>query len=126
MQPNQILEGDCVKMLGDVKNAALAFADPPFNLDKSYAAYADDLNETDYADWSENWIRALVETLKPGGSLSVRHTDALSDNWKDLFASWPATGEDRKKLNNKPLKLKIEYKKLLDALQSQLVENSPK
>ncbi|MBL9217492.1 MAG: site-specific DNA-methyltransferase [Opitutaceae bacterium] len=48
----------------------LIFADPPFNLGKSYASgMDDDIGEEAYLQWCRRWIDACVRVLKPGGSL---------------------------------------------------------
>ena len=49
----------------------MVFADPPYNLEKNYAAYADDLAERHYLAWCEHWLAGMARTLKPGGSLFV-------------------------------------------------------
>lgn len=47
----------------------LVFADPPFNLGKSYASGMDDsVPEIRYLDWCRAWISECVRVLKPGGS----------------------------------------------------------
>lgn len=47
----------------------LIFADPPFNLGKSYGSGMDDsIPEERYLDWSKKWIDECVRILKPGGS----------------------------------------------------------
>ena len=47
----------------------LIFADPPFNLGKSYASGMNDaIPEHAYVKWCEQWIDECVRVLKPGGS----------------------------------------------------------
>src|SRR3989338_10022287 len=45
------------------------FADPPYNLDKKYDKYKDTNNETEYINWSNEWLDLGIKLLKPGGSL---------------------------------------------------------
>jgi site-specific DNA-methyltransferase (adenine-specific) len=68
----QLFEGDCVEILArlDAESVDLAFADPPFNLAKIYASKINDnLSDVDYLHWCRKWLKELVRTLKPGGSL---------------------------------------------------------
>lgn len=49
----------------------LAFADPPYNLKKAYAAYEDSLIEQEYIEWCNSWLMEYIRVLKPTGSLYV-------------------------------------------------------
>jgi site-specific DNA-methyltransferase (adenine-specific) len=67
-----LYEGDCIELLRQLsdESADLAFADPPFNLSKSYSSRIDDnLSHADYLAWSKQWLTELVRILRPGGSL---------------------------------------------------------
>jgi len=74
---NQVYLGDCVSFLERVKTLHpegifdLAFADPPYNLEKSYDSYTDALAEQHYLEWCNAWLEGMTQTLKPGGSLFV-------------------------------------------------------
>src|SRR5437867_3567362 len=47
----------------------MVFADPPFNLGKTYSSKINDaLEEGEYLNWSEGWITQAVRLLKPGGA----------------------------------------------------------
>lgn len=68
----RLYEGDCLRMLKGLADgsADLAFADPPFNLNKSYSSRMDDnLSGAAYLNWCRSWLSELVRILKPGGSL---------------------------------------------------------
>lgn len=46
------------------------FADPPFNLRKTYGKNTDDgIPDANYLDWCRRWVAECVRTLKPGGAL---------------------------------------------------------
>ncbi len=45
---HQIFTGDCVKILSSLPKIDLTFLDPPFNQQKDYASWNDDLPEEDY------------------------------------------------------------------------------
>lgn len=62
---------DCLEVLRALapESVDLVFADPPFNLNKSYASgMDDDIPEKGYLNWCKEWIEACVRVLKPGGS----------------------------------------------------------
>lgn len=66
-----LYRGDCLEVLArtPTDSVDLIFADPPFNLGKSYASGMDDaIPEQGYLAWSKEWIQACVRVLKPGGS----------------------------------------------------------
>ncbi len=74
---NEVYQADCVSFLERVEKLHpegafdLVFADPPYNLEKSYDTYADTLAERHYLEWCERWLDGMARTLKPGGSLFV-------------------------------------------------------
>jgi site-specific DNA-methyltransferase (adenine-specific) len=69
-QPNQIIQGDSIKVLNEGPEgwADLVFADPPFNIGYLYHGYNDKRNDEDYRDFSREWMRAVHRALKPSGS----------------------------------------------------------
>lgn len=67
----ELFRGDCLELMPRLPadSVDLIFADPPFNLGKSYASGIDDsIPERRYLDWSKRWIDDSVRLLKPGGS----------------------------------------------------------
>ncbi len=73
IKPNSIIAGDCVKLLGKLKEplADLIFADPPFNIGYKYDVYEDRKAYDDYYKWTEKWIAACSNALKPQGSFWI-------------------------------------------------------
>lgn len=66
-----LYRGSCLDVLPGLapESVDLIFADPPFNLGKSYGSGMDDsIPERRYLDWSRQWIDECVRVLKPGGS----------------------------------------------------------
>src|SRR5689334_12464414 len=70
---DQLHRAPCLDVLRRIPSASvdLAFADPPFNLTKSYQGYTDDLAERDYLGWCKRWLVEYERVLKPGGALVV-------------------------------------------------------
>lgn len=77
LERNHVYSADCVAFLERVAQLHpggvfdLVFADPPYNLEKSYDTYADALAGRHYLEWCERWLDGMARTLKPGGSLFV-------------------------------------------------------
>lgn len=68
----RLYETDCLNMLKAMPAECvdLAFADPPFNLNKEYSSKINDkISEVDYLEWCKNWLDEMVRVLKPGGAL---------------------------------------------------------
>lgn len=65
--------GDALGVLAKYPEASidLAFADPPYNLEKAYNAYSDDKHDEAYVEWCKSWLREYIRLLKPTGSLYV-------------------------------------------------------
>lgn len=70
-----LFQGDCLDLLKEIRDSAIdcVFADPPFNLGKSYGSrkVQDRMPEEEYLDWTFQWLGECVRVLKPGGSLFV-------------------------------------------------------
>ena len=68
-------QGDCLELLSRLPNDAvdMAFADPPFNLNKKYGAYRDKVSESDYLQWCQKWIVEMVRVVKPGGAVLIHN-----------------------------------------------------
>jgi site-specific DNA-methyltransferase (adenine-specific) len=65
--------GDALEILKNYPDNSidLAFADPPYNLQKDYNSYDDEQNRTAYLEWCHAWLREYARILKPSGSLFV-------------------------------------------------------
>lgn len=73
--PDQVILGNCLEVLMTIPDnmVDVCFADPPFNLDKKYASYADQLPLDAYLEWCEKWLLELVRVTKPTGSILVHN-----------------------------------------------------
>jgi site-specific DNA-methyltransferase (adenine-specific) len=81
---NKIICGDCIKVLGKVKEpfADLIFADPPFNIGYKYDGYNDNVSRDKYIDWTRKWIALCKKVLKPDGSFYIAIGDDFAANVK--------------------------------------------
>lgn len=69
-----LFEGDCLEFLARFRSnlADAVFADPPFNLGKSYGARTNDSRAGhEYVQWCQRWLAECVRVLAPGGALFV-------------------------------------------------------
>ncbi len=60
----------------------LIFADPPFNIGYKYDKYKDKQKRQDYVNWTEEWMSACKQVLKPHGSFYVAIGDEYAANVK--------------------------------------------
>ncbi|MEW6180497.1 MAG: DNA methyltransferase [Chloroflexota bacterium] len=106
---NVILQGDALEILRKYPDESidLVFADPPYNLDKSYNVYNDELASKEYLDWCNQWLDEYIRILKPTGSLfvlnlprwSMYHADYLNQRlYFQNWIVWDALSEPRGKL----------------------------
>jgi len=68
--------GDCLDVLPQFESgiADTVFADPPFNLGKTYGRRcSDDQPEDAYLQWCHAWLAECVRILKPGGAIFLYH-----------------------------------------------------
>ena len=66
--------GDSMQVLDFIprQSVDLIIADPCYNLDKNFHGMKfSKLNETDYASYTENWIKKIIPILKPTASIYV-------------------------------------------------------
>jgi site-specific DNA-methyltransferase (adenine-specific) len=74
---NKVLNIDCIQFVEGLKEKYpdgvydIAFSDPPYNLNKNYNKYEDNLRDSEYLMWCEEWLENKIKSLKPGGSLFV-------------------------------------------------------
>ena len=83
---NRIILGDCLETFKKIPDNSvdMTFADPPFNLKKSYRSYKDRLEFQEYLNWSEKWISEMVRVTKPTGSIFVHNIP----KWLTYYATF--------------------------------------
>jgi site-specific DNA-methyltransferase (adenine-specific) len=62
---------DCLRLLPAIRDGVVhtVFADPPFNLGKTYGRRTnDDVPDPEYLAWCKRWIAECVRVLEPGGA----------------------------------------------------------
>ena len=106
---NVIHQGDVIEVLSQYPDESidLAFADPPYNLDKDYMIYNDEQTDNKYIEWCNTWLAEYIRILKPTGSLfvlnlprwAIYHANFLNrhlyfQNW----IVWDALSEPRGKV----------------------------
>jgi len=83
---DRIIEGDAIEIMRQIPDDSIdmAFADPPFNLKKSYEYYEDDKEVYQYLAWCKDWIHEMVRITKPTGSIFVHNIP----KWLTFFTSY--------------------------------------
>src|SRR5439155_3493140 len=78
---------DCIQGMSQIDEGSvdLAFADPPFNIGYKYDVYEDRLKAEHYLDWTREWGRALVRTIKPSGTFWLAIGDDFAAELKLIF-----------------------------------------
>ncbi|MCI0565109.1 MAG: hypothetical protein MN733_42120, partial [Nitrososphaera sp.] len=69
-----LFEGDCLEILPTIEDECVdtVFADPPYNLNKSYGPRSNDnLPDTHYISWCHSWIDECIRVLTRGGALFI-------------------------------------------------------
>jgi len=83
---NKMIQGDCLELLKQIPENSIdmTFADPPFNLKKSYKSYRDSLALQEYLNWCESWISEMVRITKPSGSIFLHNIP----KWLTYYATF--------------------------------------
>ena len=77
-----VYQGDCRAILPRIPEAArgevdLIFADPPFNWNRAYDEWDDNIPDEDYLRFTREWLDLCVGALRPTGSIWVN----IPDTW---------------------------------------------
>jgi site-specific DNA-methyltransferase (adenine-specific) len=77
---------DCLRLLPEIRSESVhcVFADPPFNLNKTYNnGFTDRWTDASYLEWCHAWIDECCRILVPGGALFIY----VLPRWAYLFAA---------------------------------------
>ena len=76
---NNVHNIDCIELMRSMRSGSVnvVFADPPFNLNKKYSSYRDNLPFEEYLNWTQAWIAEACRILKPDGSILVYNIPKL-------------------------------------------------
>lgn len=99
---------DCIKLMQAMraKSVQMVFADTPFNLNKKYNSYKDNLDLSEYMVWTERWISECCRVLKDDGSMFIYNIPRLLVHTAPLlndrleFRHWIAWNSNGKPLGN--------------------------
>lgn len=69
----KLLNRDCLKALAGIPDSSIdyCFADPPYNIKKTYDRWDDSLDIREYFAWCDQWMDELCRVLRPGRSLTL-------------------------------------------------------
>lgn len=83
---NKIILGDSLEIMRQIPDNSVdvAFADPPFNLNKKYNSYYDMHEVNEYLSWCKEWLNEMVRITKPTGSIFVHNIP----KWLIYFGSY--------------------------------------
>ena len=78
----RVYVGDCRELLPRIKEVReskvdLVFADPPFNWNRGYDKWDDQLPDAEYLGFTYTWIDLCIAALRPSGSMWIN----IPDDW---------------------------------------------
>ncbi len=73
LKESTLLLGDCIEQLRNIPDNSIdfCFSDPPYNLNKKYENWDDNIDTQKYFEWCDQWLSELARVLKPGHTLAV-------------------------------------------------------
>jgi len=82
----KVIQGDALHIMGKIPDNSIdmTFADPPFNLKKTYNQYTDNREVDEYLAWCEDWIHEMVRVTKSSGSIFIHNIP----KWLTFFAGY--------------------------------------
>ncbi|MGI9298438.1 MAG: DNA-methyltransferase [Gammaproteobacteria bacterium] len=100
---NDVHHTDCLALMRDMRadSVNMIFADPPFNLNKKYCTYKDNLPFERYLAWTAEWLGEAMRILRPDGSIFVynipkllTHTAAILNRLAEFrhWIAWNSNG----------------------------------
>ncbi len=70
---SQLINGNCLEVLKKMPENSVdfVFADPPYNINKKYDGWCDDIQIEEYFTWCDKWIKEIYRVLKPGRTFAL-------------------------------------------------------
>ena len=97
----QLYLGDCLEYMKSMpdKSVDFAFVDPPYNVNKDYGTYKDDISEIEYFDWCQRWISELRRICKtfavyPPKKHLLKFWNMIPENYQ-VICAWSPEGAIR-------------------------------
>ena len=97
-QKLEVICGDAIKIMQSLpkESVDLIVTDPPYNLSKNYGNSKDNLEFTEYLEFSRNWLKEANRLLKKNGTIyifmGVRYIsyiyEILEQEFNYSFNSW--------------------------------------
>lgn len=95
---------DCLDLMRSMPDESvnIVFADPPFNLNKKYASYKDNIPFSRYMEWTREWLSEACRILTPDGSVFVynipkllTYTAAMLNDFAEFrhWIAWNSNGQ---------------------------------
>ena len=83
---NQIICGDCLEVMRKFPDNSvdLIVTSPPYNLNKDYGKFKDNLEEKKYFEWCGKWLKELFRILKADGRFCLNVADILNCKTRPL------------------------------------------
>jgi DNA modification methylase len=78
----QVISGDCREVISDnlsiwADKFAFVFADPPFNIGHGYDVYLDRLDDTEFAQFTAQWIAYVCHLPRENGLVAIHVPDEM-------------------------------------------------
>ncbi len=76
---NTVHNTDCIKLMQSMPDGSvdMVFADPPFNLNKKYNSYKDNMEFDEYLEWTKAWTTEACRILSEEGSFFIYNIPKL-------------------------------------------------
>ena len=73
LEESKLINGDCLEELRKIPDNSIdfCFADPPYNINKKYESWDDEIDIQEYFEWCDKWISELVRVIKPNRTVAL-------------------------------------------------------